>query len=93
MNIYIRWQTGQTGVPIVDACIRELINTGFISNKGRQIAASYLTMDLQYDWRWGEALYREHLIDYDECINLGSWANIAGLGATNFNHFAMNELI
>ncbi|MCS6967665.1 MAG: DASH family cryptochrome [Cytophagales bacterium] len=74
------WMEGKTGIPFIDANMQELAATGFMSNRGRQNVASFLTKDLQIDWRWG-AMYFEHaLIDYDVCSNWGNWNYIAGVG-------------
>ncbi len=75
-----QWRTGQTGQPFVDACMRELLHTGFMSNRGRQNVASYLVKDLNVDWRWGAAWFENRLIDYDPCSNYGNWAYVAGVG-------------
>jgi deoxyribodipyrimidine photo-lyase len=72
------WCRGCTGMPLVDATMRELAATGFISNRGRQVVASYLINDLQQDWRHGAAWFEEHLIDYDPASNWGNWAYLAG---------------
>ncbi|WP_119010633.1 DASH family cryptochrome [Vibrio superstes] len=75
------WVNGETGFDIVDACMRQLKNTGFMSNRGRQLVASCLIHELGLDWRLG-ALYFEHnLIDYDVGSNWGNWQYIAGVGA------------
>ena len=75
-----RWCRGLTGVPIVDACMRELYQTGYLSNRGRQIVASYLVRYLAIDWRWGAAFFEYALIDYDPCSNWGNWQYLAGVG-------------
>ena len=75
-----QWRQGRTGMPLVDACMRELAATGFMSNRGRQVVASYLVNDLQQDWRHGAAWFEEHLIDYDPASNWGNWAYLAGVG-------------
>ena len=67
-------------MPLVDANMRELAATGFMSNRGRQVVASYLINDLQQDWRHGAAWFEEHLIDYDPASNWGNWAYLAGVG-------------
>lgn len=74
------WCRGRTGMPLVDANMRELAVTGFMSNRGRQIVASYLINDLQQDWRHGAAWFEEHLIDFDSASNWGNWAYLAGVG-------------
>jgi deoxyribodipyrimidine photo-lyase len=79
-NKFQRWCQGQTGVPFVDANMRELASTGFMSNRGRQNMASYLTQDLQLDWRWGAIWFEHCLLDHDAASNYGNWACAAGVG-------------
>lgn len=75
-----RWVSGQTGVPFVDANMRELAATGFMSNRGRQNVASYLAKELKIDWRWGASYFESMLLDYDPCSNWGNWQYVAGVG-------------
>jgi deoxyribodipyrimidine photo-lyase len=75
-----RWKTGKTGVPMIDANMRELNQTGFMSNRGRQLVASYFTKDLQLEWWWGAMYFESLLIDFDVCSNWGNWNYIAGIG-------------
>lgn len=75
-----RWCKGQTGFPIVDAGMRELVTTGFMHNRVRMIVASFLTKDLHIDWRWGERFFANHLIDYDPAVNNGNWQWAASTG-------------
>lgn len=72
--------TAQTGVPIVDAGIRELLETGEMPNRVRMIVASFFTKNLLLPWQWGEAFFTEHLIDYDAASNILSWQWSAGTG-------------
>ena len=74
------WCQGRTGLPLVDANMRELAATGYLSTLGRQLVACYLTQDLQQDWRHGAAWFEEHLIDYDPASNWGNWVYLAGGG-------------
>lgn len=74
------WRCGRTGDAFVDANMRELLATGFMSNRGRQNVASYLVHDLWQDWREGAAWFERHLIDYDPCSNWCNWAYVAGVG-------------
>lgn len=74
------WRTGQTGVPFVDANMRELLLTGFQSNRGRQNVASFLVKNLGMDWRAGAEWFESQLIDFDVCANWGNWAYVAGVG-------------
>ncbi|MFB6192492.1 MAG: DASH family cryptochrome [Haloarculaceae archaeon] len=75
-----RWADGGTGVPFVDANMRELNATGYMSNRGRQNVASFLTDLLGIDWRWGAAYFESRLVDYDVASNWGNWAYVAGVG-------------
>ena len=74
------WMRGRTGVPFIDANIIELRETGFMSNRGRQNVASFLTKDLYFDWRIGAEFFETHLIDYEPTANWGNWAYVAGVG-------------
>ena len=75
------WKSGTTGIPFVDANMRELSATGFMSNRGRQIVASFLSKNLDIDWRWGARWFEHCLIDYCPAANWGNWAYAAGVGA------------
>jgi deoxyribodipyrimidine photo-lyase len=75
-----KWINGETGVPFVDANMKELKLTGFMSNRGRQNVASYLTKDLGIDWTWGASYFESQLLDYDVCSNWGNWNYVAGVG-------------
>lgn len=74
------WQAGKTGYPLVDANMQELAATGFMSNRGRQNVASFLTKNLGIDWRMGAEWFESLLIDYDVCSNWGNWNYTAGVG-------------
>lgn len=78
--LFENWRTGNTGVAFIDANMRELLHTGFMSNRGRQNVASYLVKDLKLDWRMGAAWFEHCLIDYDVASNYGNWSYIAGIG-------------
>lgn len=67
------WKKGKTGFPIVDAGMRELNATGYMHNRVRMIVASFLTKDFHIDWRLGEKYFAQKLVDYDPCVNNGSW--------------------
>ncbi|MAD33288.1 MAG: cryptochrome DASH [Planctomycetes bacterium] len=86
---FARWSEGQTGFPIVDACMRELSATGFMSNRGRQIVTSFLTKNLGIDWRWGAEWFERLLIDHDVGSNYGNWNYGAGVGndSRGFRYF------
>ena len=74
------WINGNTGDEFVDANMLELKYTGFMSNRGRQNVASYLTQDLNIDWRWGASYFESQLIDYDCASNWCNWMYVAGVG-------------
>lgn len=80
MRQFEAWKEGRTGVPFVDANMRELLATGFMSNRGRQNVASFLTKDLHLDWRLGAEWFESALIDHDVCSNYGNWLYAAGVG-------------
>jgi deoxyribodipyrimidine photo-lyase len=83
------WQEGKTGFPLVDANMRELATTGFMSNRGRQNVASFLTKNLGINWQMGAEWFESLLIDYDVCSNWGNWNYTAGVGndARGFRYF------
>lgn len=74
------WKQGRTGFPLVDAAMRELLATGYMHNRARMIAASFLAKDLLLDWRQGEAHFMEHLVDGDVANNDGGWQWAASVG-------------
>ncbi|WOJ96668.1 DASH family cryptochrome [Congregibacter brevis] len=78
---FARWCAGDTNHPLVNALMHQLVATGWMSNRGRQIAASCLIHDFGIDWRYGAAFFEKHLIDYDVGSNYGNWQYIAGVGA------------
>lgn len=78
--LFQKWADGQTGIPFIDANMRELAQTGFMSNRGRQNVASFLVSDLGIDWTWGAAWFESMLVDYDPCSNWGNWNYVAGVG-------------
>ena len=75
-----KWCKGETGFPMVDAGIRELLNTGFMHNRCRMVVASFLVKTLGIDWKKGEQFYAKHLTDYDVASNNGNWQNISSTG-------------
>lgn len=86
-NALERWQTGQTGYPIVDAAMRELWETGTMHNRARMIAASFLTKHLRIDWRHGTEWFWDTLVDADLASNSASWQWVAGSGADAAPYF------
>ena len=81
MRIFKIWSSGKTGVPFIDANMRELNSTGFMSNRGRQNVASFLVKDLKINWQIGAEYFESLLIDYDACSNWGNWNYIAGVSS------------
>ncbi|UCH32440.1 MAG: deoxyribodipyrimidine photo-lyase, partial [Candidatus Bathyarchaeota archaeon] len=81
------WCEGKTGFPIVDAGMRQLNSTGWMHNRVRMIVASFLTKDLLIDWRWGEAYFKEKLVDYDISVNNGNWQWAASTGCDPVPYF------
>ncbi|MGM0694757.1 MAG: DASH family cryptochrome [Pseudomonadota bacterium] len=77
---FLAWCDGRTGVPLVDAAMRELAATGWLSNRARQNVASFLVNELEGDWRLGAAWFEHCLIDYDVASNWGNWRYVAGIG-------------
>lgn len=80
LELFELWKNGETGIPFIDANMKELNATGFMSNRGRQNVASYLVKDLKVNWLWGAAYFEEKLIDYCPANNWGNWAYVAGVG-------------
>lgn len=84
---FAKWCEGMTGYPIVDAGIRELNATGFMHNRVRMVAASFLIKHLLIDWRWGEAYFAKKLLDYDLASNNGGWQWVSGSGCDAAPYF------
>ena len=76
-----KWCNGNTPYPIVNACMKQLNSTGYMSNRGRQLVASCFVHELGLDWRYGAAYMEQQLIDYDTASNWGNWQYLAGVGA------------
>ncbi|HJV19030.1 MAG TPA: deoxyribodipyrimidine photo-lyase [Sediminibacterium sp.] len=86
-DLFKRWCDGTTGYPIVDAGMRQLNATGFMHNRVRMIVASFLTKHLLINWRWGEAYFAAHLLDYDLASNNGGWQWASGSGCDAAPYF------
>jgi len=82
-----KWCKGETGVPIVDAGMRQLNETGFMHNRVRMIVGSFLCKSLLIDWRWGEAYFAEKLLDFDLAANNGGWQWVSGSGCDAAPYF------
>jgi deoxyribodipyrimidine photo-lyase len=85
-----KWCEGKTGVDIVDAGMRELVQTGFLHNRARLIVANYLIHKLKIDWQLGEKFFAKNLIDYDPCVNNGNWQYMTPAGTNNKGYVAYN---
>lgn len=81
------WKDGKTGYPLVDANMREMKATGFMSNRGRQNVASFLVNDLCQDWRYGGDYFESQLLDYDVYSNWVNWVAAAGMTGGRLNRF------
>jgi deoxyribodipyrimidine photo-lyase len=79
-SLFQAWCSGATGYPLVDAAMRQLNTTGFMHNRLRMVAASFLVKDLLIDWRWGERYFADKLIDFDLSANNGGWQWAASTG-------------
>jgi deoxyribodipyrimidine photo-lyase len=92
-DLFGLWQDGKTGFPLVDANMRELAATGFMSNRGRQNVASFLTKNLGVNWQMGAEWFESQLIDYDVCSNWGNWNYTTGVGndARGFRYFNISK--
>lgn len=81
------WEKGETGVPLVDAGMRELWHTGYMHNRVRMVTASFLTKNLLIDWRLGEEWFWDTLVDADGANNPFNWQWVAGSGADASPYF------
>lgn len=81
------WCDGQTGYPVVDAAMRQLVSSGWMHNRARMNVASFLVKDLLIDWRWGEQFFMQHLVDGDPAANNGGWQWTAGTGTDAAPYF------
>jgi deoxyribodipyrimidine photo-lyase len=81
------WRAGQTGYPVVDAGMRQLAQSGWVHNRARMIVASFLVKDLLVDWRWGERVFMQRLVDGDPAANNGGWQWTAGTGTDAAPYF------
>ena len=82
-----KWCSGQTGVPLVDAAMRQLVQTGWMHNRLRMVTAMFLTKNLFIDWRKGEAFFMAHLLDGDFASNNGGWQWSASTGTDAAPYF------
>ncbi|HET7016767.1 MAG TPA: deoxyribodipyrimidine photo-lyase, partial [Streptosporangiaceae bacterium] len=87
------WKAGQTGFPVVDAAMRQLAGEGFMHNRARMIAASFLTKDLYLDWRLGADHFLDLLVDADLASNQLNWQWVAGTGTDRQPHRMFNPTV
>jgi deoxyribodipyrimidine photo-lyase len=86
-NDFAAWCAGRTGYPVVDAAMRQLLESGWMHNRARMLVASFLVKDLLIDWRWGERWFMQHLVDGDPAANNGGWQWTAGVGTDAAPYF------
>ena len=86
-KIFQKWADGKTGIPFIDANMREINSTGYMSNRGRQNVASFLAQNLNIDWRMGAEYFESLLIDYDVCSNYGNWMYNSTVGQDPRNRY------
>ena len=86
-NDFSRWKNGTTGFLIIDAGMRELVQTGYMHNRVRMITASFFCKQLLMDWRIGEAFFAGYLLDFEQASNVGSWQWAAGTGCDAAPYF------
>jgi deoxyribodipyrimidine photo-lyase len=77
--VFNAWCEGRTGVPIVDAAMQQLLQTGYMHNRSRLIVSNWLVKDKKIYWRWGERFFAQHLVDYDFAQNFGNWCWVASV--------------
>ena len=91
--VFWRWAQGTTGLPIIDAAMQQLVQTGFMPCKVRQLCAHFLIYELGVPWRLGASYFESHLVDYDPCSNWVNWANIAGVGPDSRDERKINYVL
>jgi deoxyribodipyrimidine photo-lyase len=80
-ELFRRWTRAECGHGVIDAQMRELNATGYLSNRGRQWVASHFVNSLQLPWTWGARYFEWMLMDADPALNTGNWAYLAGVGS------------
>lgn len=84
---FARWASGDTGYPVVDAGMRQMLTTGWMHNRVRMIVASFLVKDLHLPWQWGAQFFLQHLVDGDVASNNHGWQWAAGTGTDAAPYF------
>ena len=82
-----KWKKGMTGIPIVDAGMRQMNSTGWMHNRSRMIVANFLIKILHVDWLWGEKYFAQSLVDYDPANNNGGWQWSSSTGSDSQPYF------
>jgi deoxyribodipyrimidine photo-lyase len=85
--LFDAWAHAETGIPFVDANMREINQSGFMSNRGRQNVASFLSQNLNLDWRMGAEYFESQLLDYDPYSNYGNWMYNSTVGHDSRNRY------
>ena len=85
-DIFERWRCGMTGWPFIDAHMRELAATGYMTFRGRQNVACFFSRDLEQDWRVGAQYFETQLVDHEPCSNMGNWQRSAGVSPSPLSH-------
>ena len=86
-SLFEKWKNGITGIPIIDASMRQMNTIGWMHNRPRMIVANFLIKVMQIDWRYGEKYFAQKLVDYDPCNNNGGWQWSAGTGTDSQPYF------
>jgi len=73
ISLFNKWKSGNIGIPLVDACMRELITTGFMNGRGRMVVSSFITKNILYKWYEAEKIFAKYLVDYSIMMNIGNW--------------------
>ena len=85
--VLVRWMMGTTGIPIIDAHMRMMNETGYMPPRGRAVVASFFVNDLKKDWRLGAMYFEDKLIDHDWYINWGAWKFSSGIDGKPSDRF------
>ena len=84
---FIKWCEGQTGIPLVDAAMRQLVQDKWMHNRLRMVVAMFLTKNLMTHWSWGEQFFEKHLVDLDLAANNGGWQWSSSTGCDAVSYF------
>lgn len=93
MDLFRIWARGHTGLPIIDAAMHQLNETGFIPHRARALTAHFLVKELGSAWRLGASYFESMLIDYDPCSNWVNWGNLAGVGPDSRDERKINFVL